>query len=157
VLPALLIFDADGTLRWTTVEGQQFPTAPHEWRLLPGVRERLRAIDWRRHKLGVASNQGGVALGHVTGPMARRLLYDMVEEALGFVPPDARILMCTCPPDRDCHCRKPRPGMLLRILRSFALPPAEALYVGDLELDREAARRAGVAFRWAREFFDGRP
>jgi D-glycero-D-manno-heptose 1,7-bisphosphate phosphatase len=158
-LPALLIFDADGTLRWTTVEGRPCPNAPSEWKLFPGVRERLRAIDWgpRGHRLGVASNQNGVAGGHLTAAMARRLLRETVEEALGFVPRDAAIEMCTCSPRGDCACRKPNPGMLLRILRRFSLPASEALFVGDLEIDREAARRACVGFVWAHEFFGRQP
>jgi D-glycero-D-manno-heptose 1,7-bisphosphate phosphatase len=156
-LPQLLVFDADGTLRWTLVPGQPCPNAPGEWRLLPGVAERLRALDWgpRGHRLGIASNQNGVALGYLSARMARRLLRETVEEALGFVPGDAAIEMCTCSPRRRCPCRKPAPGMLHRILRRFGLPPQEALFVGDLEIDREAAARAGVGFAWAHEFFGG--
>jgi phosphoglycolate phosphatase-like HAD superfamily hydrolase len=47
--------------------------------------------------------------------------------------------------------------MLLRILRRFEAAPDEALYVGDLDIDEQAARRAGVAFRWARDFFGPGP
>ncbi len=157
-LPPLLIFDADGTLRWTVVEGQRYPNGPGEWRLFPGVGERLARLDWgpSGHRLAIASNQNGVAQGHLTRPMARRLLRDMVEAALGFVPEQAVIEICTCSPESGCPCRKPRPGMLLRILERFSLPPAQALYVGDLEIDREAASRAGVPFAWAGEFFGGR-
>lgn len=155
----LIIFDADGTLRWTVVPGQPCPNAQEEWQLFPGVRETLRALDWGEagYKLGVASNQNGVALGYLSEAMARRLLRDMVAEALGFVPADAAIVMCTCSPGRRCPCRKPEPGMLQEILRHFDLPPEDALFVGDLEIDRDAAARAGVAFRWAHEFFGRRP
>ena len=153
------MFDADGTLRWTVVPGQPCPNAPGEWRLLPGVRRRLRALDWGPggHRLGIASNQNGVALGYLGEEVARALLVDTVAAALGFVPADAAIEMCTCPPRGDCACRKPEPGMLLRILQRFGLPAAEALFVGDLEIDREAARRAGVAFEWAHDFFGRQP
>ena len=158
-LPPLLIFDADGTLRWTVIPGQPSPIAPGEWRLMPGVAERLRGLDWgpRGHKLGIASNQDGVALGHLTASMARRLLRETVEEALGFVPEDAAIEMCTCTPDRHCPRHKPEPGMLCSILARFGLSPDQALFVGDLPIDREAAHRAGVPFAWAREFFGRRP
>lgn len=158
-LPRVLVFDADGTLRWTTVAGQPCPNRAGEWRLMPNVRETLRAIDWgeRGHRLGIASNQNGVALGHLSEPMARRLLRDTVEAALGFVPATAAIEMCTCAPTADCSCRKPRPGLLLRVLERFSAAPREALYVGDLDIDREAARAAGVPFEWAGEFFAARP
>ena len=154
-LPRILIFDADGTLRRTTVPGQPCPKSPDEWRLLPGVRGRLRALDWGPcgHRLGIASNQDGVALGDLSREMAERLLRDMVEAAIGFVPDDAAVEMCTCTAGAGCPDHKPAPGMLRRILRRFGAAPEEALYVGDLEIDREAARRAGVPFEWAPDFF----
>ncbi|NOY44020.1 MAG: HAD-IA family hydrolase [Deltaproteobacteria bacterium] len=47
---------------------------------------------------------------------------------------------------RDVARPKPHPDLLLRALDLFGCPPAEALYVGDSELDLSAARAAGVAF-----------
>ena len=154
-LPRVLVFDADGTLRWTTVPGQPCPKRPGEWRLLPGVRERLSVLDWgpEGHRLGIASNQDGVSLGDLSREMAERLLRDTVEAAIGFVPETTAIEMCTCTAADGCPNHKPAPGMLTRILDRFGAAPAEALYVGDLEIDREAARRAGIAFEWARDFF----
>lgn len=155
----LLIFDADGTLRWTTIPGQPCPNRPGEWRLMPNVRERLRAFDWGPGgtRLGVASNQNGVAAGYLSRAMAARLLRDTVREAIGHVPAGAQIEMCTCPLAAGCACRKPEPGMLLRILERAGVAAADALFVGDLDIDREAARRAGVAFQWAGDFFGWTP
>src|SRR3954469_23765035 len=81
----LIIFDADGTLRRTTVEGLPCPNRPGEWELIPGVRERLGEIDWGAGgaRFGVASNQGGVGVGYLSLTAARRLLEEMVVEAFG--------------------------------------------------------------------------
>jgi D-glycero-D-manno-heptose 1,7-bisphosphate phosphatase len=151
----LHIFDADGTLRWTTVPGQPCPNRPGEWRLMPNVKETLRNMHWGPggSLLGVASNQGGVALGYLTQEMAYQLIEATLVEAIGFIPPRTMIEMCVCPPDAQCACRKPNPGMLLRIMRALEVGPEATLYIGDLEIDQEAAKRAGVAFMWAHEFF----
>jgi D-glycero-D-manno-heptose 1,7-bisphosphate phosphatase len=151
----LYVFDADGTLRWTTVPGQPCPNRPGEWRLMPNVKATLRAINWGPDGplLGVASNQGGVALGYLTREMAYQLIEDTLIESIGFLPPRTVIEMCVCPPQADCECRKPNPGMLFRIMRRLEVSPGETLFVGDLGIDRESARRAGVAFMWAHEFF----
>lgn len=151
----LYIFDADGTLRWTTVPGQPCPNRPGEWRLMPNVREILSHMPWGPDGpfLGVASNQGGVALGYLTQEMAYQLIEATLVEAIGCVPPRTIIDICVCPPDTPCACRKPNPGMLLRIMRALHVDAADTLFIGDLETDREAARRAGVAFMWAHEFF----
>jgi len=41
---------------------------------------------------------------------------------------------------------KPAPDMIVRCLEHFALPPEQAIYVGDSSSDLEASRAAGVTF-----------
>ena len=150
----LYIFDADGTLRRTTVPGLLCPNRPGEWELIPGVRQRLARVNWGGGaRFGVATNQGGVGLGYMTLAAARRLLADMVSEAFGVPPPPGSIEICPHAPHLGCACRKPEPEMLLRLMRRFRASPAETLFVGDMDRDEEAARRAGARFAWAHEFF----
>lgn len=40
--------------------------------------------------------------------------------------------------------RKPAPDMVLEILEDFHVPPAEAVYIGDSEVDIETAKNAGL-------------
>ncbi|HEY8458984.1 MAG TPA: HAD-IIIA family hydrolase [Blastocatellia bacterium] len=151
----LIIFDVDGTLRRTTVEGKPCPHAPGEWELLPGVRERLSRIAaaQREIRFGAASNQDQVAYGLLTERMAIRLIEDLFNEVFGanFAPV---IRICPHAIDAGCDCRKPAPGMLLSVMRDCGVAPGATIFVGDTELDREAARRAGVSFVWAWDFFD---
>ncbi|HEV2762547.1 MAG TPA: HAD-IIIA family hydrolase [Pyrinomonadaceae bacterium] len=151
----LYIFDADGTLRYSTVPGQPCPNKPGEWALLPGVREKLSTIKWGEGGalFGVASNQGGVGMGYMTKEAAYSLLAEMVSAAFGRPAPPGSIELCTCAPHVNCDCRKPKPLMLLRLMRRFNAARAETLFVGDMDRDEEAARRAGVRFAWARDFF----
>jgi D-glycero-D-manno-heptose 1,7-bisphosphate phosphatase len=150
----LYVFDADGTLRRTTVPGLPCPNAPGEWELIPGVRERLARINWGGARFGVATNQGGVGLGYLSLARARSLLEEMVVEAFGVGPPPGSIEICPHAPHAGCACRKPEPLMLLRLMRRFAVSAGETLYVGDMDRDEEAARRAGARFLWAHQFFD---
>jgi D-glycero-D-manno-heptose 1,7-bisphosphate phosphatase len=153
----LYIFDADGTLRRTTVEGQPCPNKPGEWEVIPGVRERLSEIDWGMSgaRFGIASNQGGVGMGYMTYEMAYQLLADMVVEAFGLkAPPHGSIEICPHAPHANCPCRKPKPLMLVRLMHRFRARRNETLFVGDMDRDEEAARRAGVRFLWAHEFFN---
>jgi D-glycero-D-manno-heptose 1,7-bisphosphate phosphatase len=152
----LYVFDADGTLRRTTVPGLPCPNRPGQWELVPGVRERLARTEWGEGgaRFGVASNQGGVGVGYMTLAAARRLLADMVVAAFGVEPPPGSIEICPRAPYLKCACRKPEPLMLLRLMRRFGASPAETLFVGDMDKDEEAARRAGVRFMWAHEFFE---
>jgi D-glycero-D-manno-heptose 1,7-bisphosphate phosphatase len=153
----LYIFDADGTLRRTTVEGQPCPNKEGEWELIPGVRERLARIEWgmsRGAHFGVASNQGGVGMGYFSYETAYALLLAMAMAALGRQPPEGAIQMCPHAPFAGCPCRKPKPLMLVRLMHRFGARRDETLFVGDMDRDEEAARRAGVRFAWAQEFFE---
>jgi D-glycero-D-manno-heptose 1,7-bisphosphate phosphatase len=149
----LLIFDADGTLRRTTVPGQPCPRAPGEWELLPNVRDTFSSIDWTNRYLGVASNQDQVGYGLFTSDMAERLLRDVVEQATNGRVTSPCIRFCTHTLDVPCYCRKPEPGMLIDIMRSVGVARRRTLFVGDSDVDRAAARSAGTHFMWAPEFF----
>ena len=152
----LYIFDADGTLRQSTVPGQLCPNKQGEWELLPNVKERLASINWGPHgaRFGIASNQGGIGMGYMSHEMAYRLLADMVVEAFGVeTPPAGSIEICPHAPHANCKCRKPKPEMLLRLMHRFRARRNETLFVGDMDRDQEAARRAGVNFIWADQFF----
>jgi D-glycero-D-manno-heptose 1,7-bisphosphate phosphatase len=153
----LFIFDADDTLRRTTLPGKPCPHAPGEWVLMPGVREKLSPIDWNSAKgpyLGIASNQDQVGYGHLTLTMARDLLRDLAHSAAGVEPSDAALQLCPHPLETGCYCRKPEPGMLLAIMAHYGVAPTETLFIGNHETDRCAAGRAGIDFGWSFDFFD---
>ena len=154
-IPKLLILDADGTLRWTSVPGQRYPLHAHEWHLMPNVSETLRGIAWAQSGpwLAIASNQPAVGEGRIEKRLAHAFLESAIEAALGHVPAETRIEMCTCADGKTCPRKKPAPGMLHALLAHYALAPHEALFVGDQPIDAEAAARAGVPFMSAQQFF----
>lgn len=152
----LVVFDADNTLRETVIPGKPCPHGPGEWVLRPGVRQVLQEVVWddgRGPHLGLASNQDHVAYGLVSLEMARSLLRDLAAAATGRVPPEPALQLCPHPLDGACACRKPEPGMLLNIMSYYGVEPADTLFVGDAEVDREAAGRAGTSFMWASDLF----
>lgn len=152
----LCIFDADDTLRRTTVPGQPCPRGPGEWELLPGVRERLAPLPWQRDGgpyFGLASNQDQIGAGLFTRRIARDLLRDLARAAIGQAPPDPALQLCPHRLGVACDCRKPGPRMLVRIMAFYGVRPGDTVFVGDSEADRAAAAAAGVRFLDARELF----
>ncbi len=154
---ALVVFDADDTLRTTLVPGQPCPRGDGEWALLPNVRAVLSAVPWGAPgapRLALASNQDQVAYGHLTLATARRLLAECARAATnGHAPPDALLQLCPHALGVPCDCRKPAPGMLRAAVRHAGTTPGRTLFVGNASSDREAARRAGVHFAWAWDVF----
>nr|WP_280922907.1 HAD-IIIA family hydrolase [Rubellimicrobium aerolatum] len=144
----MVIFDADNTLRRVTVPDQPCPHGPGEWEPMPGVRDALAGVRWGPGGLlmGIASNQDHIFYGHLSAEMAQRLLMDAAEAVTGHRPPPGAVRFCAHAMDAGCACRKPAPGLLREAMDFHGVGPAATLFVGDAEVDRKAARRAGVAF-----------
>jgi phosphoglycolate phosphatase len=64
-------------------------------------------------------------------------------------------MACVAGVDEDTPV-KPDPTGTLRVLRQMGLSPAQALFVGDSDVDIETARRAGMAFLGVGWGFRGR-
>jgi phosphoglycolate phosphatase len=95
-------------------------------KLLPGVAEGLKALKAAGVKLGVCSNKPAYFT---------RALLEMLEIG-GY-------LDVVLGPD-DVGAPKPDPTMVLRALERLDVPKEQTLYVGDMEVDVETGRRAGV-------------
>lgn len=79
------------------------------------------------YRLAMATNRGKTA-----GEVVRRFaLHPYIELTVGVL---------------DVEHPKPHPDMLERCLVHFGVAPDEALYVGDQQVDADAARAAGVTF-----------
>ena len=94
--------------------------------LLPGVAEALAQLHQRGIKMAVCSNKPS---------SFTRPLLDYLKIAPYF---DA-----TLGPE-DAGNPKPDPTMIRVALERLGVPTEEALYIGDMEVDIETARRAGV-------------
>ena len=54
-----------------------------------------------------------------------------------------------------CWCRKPLPGLGVLLIERYKLDPSKCVYVGDGPQDPGFARRLGVEYRDAAQFFSG--
>jgi hypothetical protein len=106
----VVIFDVDGTLRYTTRGGARYPITNTEWRLMPGVPDVLDALGFDRglRRLAIASNQEGVGLGLLDAPRARALVDAVLVAALGHVPDGTHVELCTCAPGVACRAEEAR-------------------------------------------------
>jgi D-glycero-D-manno-heptose 1,7-bisphosphate phosphatase len=151
----LYIFDADGTLRRSKVRGHPVPSKDNEWELLPNVKEKIHKILSKDADvvIAIASNQGGIELGYLSRKQARKLLNDLYKVITEKRPPKGMVQLC---PDfnKPSSCRKPNPGMLLKIMKQACVSRDESLFVGDREEDQLTAKNADISFMSAKEFFE---
>ncbi len=139
--------DRDGVLN----EERAYVHRIEDFVLLPGALAALRSLEAAGYRRVVVTNQSGIARGLYTEADYQRLTAQIRErlraehvtlDAIEYCPhlPDAPL------PEyrRECECRKPAPGMLLRAIRALDIDPAASFLVGDRLSDVQAGRAAGV-------------
>ena len=169
----LYLFDLDDTLISGYMDSADKDY--NRWEILPGRAARLAALKAAGHRVGVVTNQAGVAFGLIQQPDFTRK-WGQVRAAFGW-PEEHAIAVCFAHPNakdeyyrglqpalnpygwhptgyREIDRRKPSGIMIRELLAEFpAAAAAGVLFVGDRPEDAAAAADAGVAFQWAEEFF----
>jgi HAD superfamily hydrolase (TIGR01662 family) len=146
-----IICDIDGTLR-TTTGAEKYPTKPSEVKAFKERGAKLRKLQKEGYLLVGASNQSGIAKGKVTKENVEACFAE-TEKQLGVK--FATILYCPhSVPPIACYCRKPNPGLGVRLMWTYKLDPRKCICVGDLGTDRSFAERCGFTFVDQAEFFE---
>jgi D-glycero-D-manno-heptose 1,7-bisphosphate phosphatase len=134
--PRAVLFDRDGTI----VVDVPYNGDPALVQPMAGAREVLDALRSRGIRVGVVTNQSGIARGYVTREQVDAV-NARVEELLG---PFDVWEVCPHGNDDGCDCRKPGPGMVLSACARLDLRPAEVAVIGDIGADMGAAAAAGA-------------
>ncbi|MFI7434779.1 HAD-IIIA family hydrolase [Micromonospora haikouensis] len=132
-----VLLDRDGTL----IEDVPYNGDPDKVRPMPGARaalDRLRAAGLR---LGVVTNQSGLARGLFTAA-DMNAVHARVEDLLG---PFDTWQVCPHDDGDGCGCRKPAPGLVEAAARALGTDPRRCAVIGDIGRDMVAAAAAGAA------------
>ncbi|MFF3866535.1 HAD-IIIA family hydrolase [Micromonospora sp. NPDC001898] len=137
VLFDAVLLDRDGTL----VEDVPYNGEPEKVRPMPGAREALDRLRAAGLRLGVVTNQSGLARGCFSaGQMGR--VHARIEELLG---PFDTWQVCPHDDGAGCGCRKPAPGLVRAAAADLGTTPGRCVVVGDIGRDMTAALAAGAS------------
>jgi D-glycero-D-manno-heptose 1,7-bisphosphate phosphatase len=145
-------FSADGRRRWLILDrdgvinhdSAAYIRSPADWRPIDGALAALARLHRAGFGLAVATNQSGVGRGYFDLPTLEAIHARMraaIAAAGGSI--DA-LAYCPHTPDDHCACRKPKPGLLLRLMAESGFAAQEAVMIGDAARDIEAAHAAGT-------------
>ncbi len=134
--PAAVLFDRDGTL----VDDVPYNGDPARVRLRPDALPALARLRAAGVKVGLVTNQSGVALGLIRPDQVEAVNARLAELAGPF----DTVVWCPHGPADGCGCRKPAPGMVLEAARALGVPPERCAVVGDTGADVGAALAAGA-------------
>jgi histidinol-phosphate phosphatase family protein len=134
--PKAVLFDRDGTL----VHDVPYNGDPAQVRLMPTARTAVDLARARGLRVGLITNQSGVARGLLT-PADVDAVNARVAELLG---PFDVIQVCPHGPEDMCSCRKPAPGLIVAAAAALGLSPHDCAVIGDIGADVQAAGAAGA-------------
>lgn len=117
---------------------------PDRVRPVDGAREALDRLRAAGLRLGVVTNQAGVARGRLTEDDLARV-NRRVDELLGpFDTWQCCVHDDPAPGETGCGCRKPAPGLIWQAAEALGTHPSRCVVVGDIGRDMTAAGAAGA-------------
>ena len=148
-----VFIDRDGTIS----EEVGYINHPSRFRVFPYSAAAIKRLNDAGWLAILVTNQAGVARGYFTEDMIHtvhnQLELDLKKDGARL---DA-IYYCAHhpsvgePPYRfDCHCRKPKPGLILRAAKELNVDLGRSWMIGDRYSDIELAKNAGVSSAFVR-------
>ena len=140
--PAVFL-DKDGTL----IDDVPYNVDPDKIVLAQGVEQGIEQLWQAGFKLVVVTNQSGIAQGY----FEESALAAVEAKLRSLLPvPIAGFYYCPHHPEgaidaytKDCDCRKPKPGLLLKAAADLNLDLPRSWIIGDILNDVEAGQQAG--------------
>src|SRR2546426_2686119 len=117
---------------------------PRHFRFLPGAKAAMKALQRLGYRLAVVTNQDPVAWKLLTEDGLRRIQEEMLRELAAAGVRRENVYFCPHPPQADCACRKPRPGLLVAACGGLRLAPRDAWMAGDKPSDVLAGKAVGA-------------
>ena len=137
----LIILDRDGVINY---DSDQFIKKPEEWKPIPGSLEAIARLCQSDYRVIVTTNQSGVARG-LFDMHTLNAIHDKMHKAVALAGGriDA-IFFCPHAAEADCHCRKPKIGMLEEAAARYNASLPGVPVVGDSLRDLESAAKVGA-------------
>ncbi len=141
-----VFLDRDGTI----IEDAGYLGERDKIKFLPRVSKAIKLLNENGFKVIVITNQAGVARGYFTEETVKEI-NKYIQESLAK---QGALIDKTyyCPHHiegtveeymKECHCRKPNPGMIEKAVCEFDIDLKNSFVIGDKTSDIEAGRRAG--------------
>lgn len=135
-----VILDRDGVINY---DSDEYVKSWAEFHFQPGALAALRQLKAAGCEVYIATNQAGIGKG-VHEPRDLRDIFLRMQLAIHQAGGEIHGI-ASCPHLRaaGCFCRKPAPGMLLKLAAKYGLDLRRSVFVGDSCTDIEAGQAVG--------------
>ncbi len=145
-----IFLDRDGVINYE----KNFILSPEEIELIPEASGAIRKINASDYLAIMVTNQSAVARNLINMEKLAHIHNKLKEDLKTFNAHVDAIYYCPHHPDfegpyvnndliMDCHCRKPKPGMLNDASKELDIDLTQSYMIGDAERDILAGKEAG--------------
>lgn len=140
----IILLDRDGVINQ---DSDAYVKTLDEWQPLPGSIKSIAALSKAGFQVFVVTNQSGIARGYYSEATLHAMhdkMTQLVEAEGGRI---SGIQYCPHGPEDECHCRKPKSGMIEAIETELGLSFHDhpAIMVGDSLRDLQAGNVRGCS------------
>lgn len=138
-----LFLDRDGIIN----HDHGYVHKKEDFQFINGIFDLCKVVQAKGFKIFIVTNQSGIARGYFDEKTFFELTDWMIQE---FKKEDVIITdYVYCKElDSSAPCRKPNPGMFLKLIEKYKIDPKLSIAVGDKEADMEASHNAGIETRY---------
>jgi D-glycero-D-manno-heptose 1,7-bisphosphate phosphatase len=136
-----VFLDRDGVLN-AIVERDGKPASPRtpdELQIVADALPTLKALKAQGFALFVVTNQPDIRRGLMSGASL-----DAIHAKLAAALPVDEIVACRHDNADNCHCRKPKPGLILDLAPRHKIDLSQSWMIGDQDRDITCGQAAGV-------------
>lgn len=137
----VILLDRDGVINQDSFD---YIKSPDEFIIIPGSMEAIARLHAAGYQLGIATNQSGVSRTYYSEQVLLSIHQKMMKAINAAGGDIAAIEYCVHLPSEDCSCRKPQPGMLIRLAERLDCDLTDVPFVGDRVSDIQAALAVGA-------------
>jgi len=115
-----------------------------EFEILPHVPKAIHLLNSANFYVIVISNQSAVNRGLLLVEDLNKIHAFLQNELSKYNAKINAIYYCPHRPDEACHCRKPKPGLILKAAKDHQIDLKASWLIGDKISDIQAAKSVGV-------------
>ena len=139
-----IFLDRDGTVN----EEMGYINHPDRFIIFPFVGESIKIFNQLDFLVIIITNQSGIARGYYTESLVNELHDRLIREMEKQGARISAIYYCPHHPTegkgeyrKECDCRKPKPGLVLRAMKEFQISLQDSCLIGDRYQDVIMAKR----------------
>jgi D-glycero-D-manno-heptose 1,7-bisphosphate phosphatase len=138
-----LFVDLDGTLI-KTKSGREFPIDNMDWKFIKETVKAIKDYYKKGYKIIIATNQGGIELGYLTGKEFRSKMEYICNQLVNECELVTLDLAYVYAPVMEGYNRKPNPGMAYEAALEYELDLKQCIMIGDTDSDKFFAINASM-------------